>query len=368
MKKMLFAATAAIIVPVSAGADVTVKFPAGQKESSFLVEHMLTADMVKNRAERPEASLDTIAVVDGVLKFGIDSRGGARYMIPVSDNEAIQFFTSPGDNLTVDVNSLSPLKYTVSGSPLMDGIFSIKPREEALLEKYRSLHSATPLDTVAVNDVIKDYNNLFIDYVKENPAAPASLYAIARVDGQEFIELYDLLSPELASQPLYPLIVKQKESVEKSIEAEKRQQALQTGHMEAPGFTFKNIDGKDVSLSDFRGKWVILDFWGGWCPWCIKGFPKLKDAYEQYKPELEIIGIDCNESEEAWRKAVAKYELPWVNVYNPLKGTETGVLLEYGVQGFPTKAIIDPEGKIVNITVGEDPSFFETLGRLINGK
>lgn len=141
-----------------------------------------------------------------------------------------------------------------------------------------------------------------------------------------------------------------------------RLDALQAGDVQAPGFTLKNLDGKDVSLSDFRGKWVILDFWGSWCPWCIKGFPELKEEYKKYEGKLEVIGIDCRESEDAWKAGVAKYELPWVNVYNP---EGSNLTQEYSVPGFPTKVIIDPEGYIKNITVGEDPAFFETLSSLL---
>lgn len=117
-----------------------------------------------------------------------------------------------------------------------------------------------------------------------------------------------------------------------------------------------------MSLSDFKGKWVILDFWGSWCIWCIKGFPELKEAYEKYNDELVIIGVDCNETEEAWKAGVAKYELPWVNVYCP---DGNPLVAEYGIQGFPTKAIIDPEGKIRNITTGHNPDFFTALSNLI---
>lgn len=167
----------------------------------------------------------------------------------------------------------------------------------------------------------------------------------------------------MKNSALYPLVESQKTYVEKSIEADKKMKEMQNGNYEAPDFTLKNLEGKDVKLSDFRGKWVIIDFWGSWCGWCIKGFPKLKDAYEQYKPELEILGVDCNEPEANWRKGVEKYKLPWVNVYNP-EGTT--ILSDYAVQGFPTKIIVNPEGKIANITVGENPAFFDTLAKLIN--
>lgn len=132
--------------------------------------------------------------------------------------------------------------------------------------------------------------------------------------------------------------------------------------VEAPNFTLKDLDGKDVSLSDYRGKWVILDFWGSWCPWCIKGFPELKEAYAKYGDELVVIGIDCRESEEKWREGVKEYELPWVNVYNPENSNLTN---EYNIQGYPTKFIIDPDGFIANMTIGHDPSFFVALESLL---
>lgn len=126
-----------------------------------------------------------------------------------------------------------------------------------------------------------------------------------------------------------------------------------------------------VSLSDFRGKWVVLDFWGSWCRWCIKGFPALKRAYGENGAErrFEVIGIDNRDPKDRWLEAVKKYQLPWVNVYNDTE-TEAGqALLEsYAVQGFPTKIVIDPQGIIRNITVGEDPLFFITLEDLLSGK
>ena len=145
-------------------------------------------------------------------------------------------------------------------------------------------------------------------------------------------------------------------------EMEKKIEALQVGTVDASAFTLKNLEGNNVSLSDFRGKWVILDFWGSWCPWCIKGFPELKEAYAKYGDQLEIIGIDCRESEADWRAGVAKYELPWVNVYNP---ADSKVTEDYLVIGYPTKVIISPEGKIKNITIGHDPAFYDVLTELM---
>lgn len=87
----------------------------------------------------------------------------------------------------------------------------------------------------------------------------------------------------------------------------------------------------------------------------------MKTTYSILKDKgVEFIGIDCNDPEEKWRAAVERYDLPWVNLYNSAPGGGR-VTQEYGVQGFPTKAIIDPEGKVYTIITGEDPMFYQIL-------
>lgn len=363
---MVLAAIAAIVAPVAASADVTVKFPEGKADSIYVVEHMLISDQVRPRAERPQPVADTLKSVGGIMKFELDAAGPARYMIPFGGpRQGIDLYAAPGENLAVIVSSESPLEYVVTGSKLMDGITDLKQKSGEIIGKYQAAANATPRDEAGMEAAQNAYSALFKDYMTANPENPASLYALLNMDGEDFMNAYAALSDALKSTALFPLVENQKTYVEKSIEADKKMQELQSGNVDAPNFTLKNLEGKDVSLSDFRGKWVIIDFWGSWCGWCIKGFPKLKDAYEQYKPELEILGVDCNEPEANWRKGVEKYKLPWVNVYNP---ADTDILTNYAVQGFPTKVIVSPEGKIANITVGENPAFFDTLAKLINGK
>lgn len=130
----------------------------------------------------------------------------------------------------------------------------------------------------------------------------------------------------------------------------------------APDFTLKSIDGRDISLSSLKGKAVVLDFWGSWCGWCIKGMPKMKEYYAKYKDKLEILGIDCNDTDQKWRDAVKKYELPWLHVRN--EGTPDVTVL-YGISGFPTKIVVDATGKISKVVVGESEEFYKYLDELL---
>ena len=150
-------------------------------------------------------------------------------------------------------------------------------------------------------------------------------------------------------------------TTEATAEATMETAGVEADGMMAPDFTLNDLSGKPLTLSSLRGKYVILDFWGSWCGWCIKGIPQMKEYYQKYAGKFEILGIDCNDSEEKWKAAVAKYELPWLHVYNT---NDSGVLEQYAIQGFPTKIIVGPDGKIVKTIIGEDPAFYTFLDKL----
>lgn len=133
----------------------------------------------------------------------------------------------------------------------------------------------------------------------------------------------------------------------------------------APDFTLEDINGNPLSLSSLKGKYVILDFWGSWCGWCIKGIPAMKEYYTKYAGKFEILGIDCGDTPEKWKEAVKKYELPWLHVFCTQEST---VLTDYGIEGFPTKIVVGPDGNIVKTIVGEDPAFYEFLDELFKDK
>lgn len=135
------------------------------------------------------------------------------------------------------------------------------------------------------------------------------------------------------------------------------QKAIKEG-AQAPDFTLKTPEGSSLSLSDLRGKYVLLDFWGSWCHWCVKGIPDMKKAYDKHKDKVEFLSIDCNDSEAKWKEALAKYQMPWKHVKNE---EANGVPEKYAVQGYPTKILVDPEGKIAMIFEGEDPEFYTKL-------
>lgn len=87
----------------------------------------------------------------------------------------------------------------------------------------------------------------------------------------------------------------------------------------------------------------------------------MKKYYDKYRQHLEIVGIDCNDTEQKWKEAVKKYELPWLHVRND---EEKDVTLQYAVEGYPTKILIAPDGRIAKVVVGEDPAFYKYIDSL----
>ena len=131
----------------------------------------------------------------------------------------------------------------------------------------------------------------------------------------------------------------------------------------APEIELPNLQGSTTKLSSLRGKYVVIDFWGSWCIWCIRGIPNMKTYYAKYKDKMEILGVDCRDTEEKWKAAVEEHQLPWLQVRCPDGQLQT-LAAQYNIEGFPTKVVVDPQGKIAKVVVGEDPEFYSFLDEL----
>lgn len=117
----------------------------------------------------------------------------------------------------------------------------------------------------------------------------------------------------------------------------------------APDFTQADTAGRAVSLKDFRGKYVLIDFWASWCGPCRKENPNLVKAYHQYKDNnFTVLGISLDKAKDrdAWLKAIAKDGLPWTQV-SDLKGWDNEVSLLYSIESIPKSFLIGPDGTIL---------------------
>lgn len=139
---------------------------------------------------------------------------------------------------------------------------------------------------------------------------------------------------------------------------------IQKGN-KAPDFKLKTLDNKEVKLSDYKGKKVILNFWATWCPPCKAEIPDLIKFYEDFKDkDVVILGVDLTQSEKS-QNAVADFLKSYGITYPVALDTDGTASKMYQVTGIPTSYIIDTQGIIRDIIVG--PMDFEGMKRMLSG-
>lgn len=196
---------------------------------------------------------------------------------------------------------------------------------------------AVSFDSLRVDDVNRSYR-----YFKANPSSALSLFAFARYCA--FSSDYGAAEADFNLLPLWAKNTPDGQNIAAKIRGAK---SAQVG-TSAKAFTQATPTGSMISLSDFKGKYVLLDFWASWCGPCRKEHPNLINMYRRYRDRnFEIVSVSLDNKQDAWLKAIAKDQLPWPQV-SDLKGQQNAIALLYGVQAIPMNFLIDPEGRIID--------------------
>ena len=179
------------------------------------------------------------------------------------------------------------------------------------------------------------------NFIKEHPGSPISLYALSGNMGSQATlpqlkELFNSLSPAIRNSSAGKAFAERVVRMEKTAVGSP-----------APDFTENDVNGKPVRLSDFRGKYVLLDFWASWCSPCRKENPNVVKAFNKYKDRnFTIISVSLDQTRDPWLAAIKKDNLDWTHV-SDLKGFDDAAANLYEVHAIPDNYLIDPSGKII---------------------
>ncbi|MFD0794214.1 redoxin domain-containing protein [Mucilaginibacter litoreus] len=201
---------------------------------------------------------------------------------------------------------------------------------------------------------IADYSNEVLKFVNDNKKSLAGFYAATSLDQykyeQQLVAYADEIKDDFKDNPAVQAFLKQMEAVK----------PISVGH-KAPEFKIAGIDGKQIALSDYKGKYVMLDFWASWCVPCRQENPNVVKQYSLYKDKgFNILGISLDTEKADWQKAINADGLTWSHG-SDLQRFDGPTERLYQINAIPSNFIIDPQGVIVakNITGADLEDFLK---------
>ncbi len=258
--------------------------------------------------------------------------------ITLTAKDSIKHATIKGSKLN-DENAkvTAMLKPHYEKYTLLNDEFNKQPEEKRSDKAY--IQSLEDRATAIQNEII----DVKMKYVRSHPDQYMALMAFnstlpPEFDARKAEEDFLKLSASIRNSDLG-------KDVEEKIQKVKK---TQEGSL-APDFTLNDVDGKPVKLSDYKGQYVLLDFWASWCAPCRRENPNLIKAYNQFKDKgFTILGVslDKPEGKEKWLKAIKDDGLTWTQV-SDLKAWNSPAAQLYEVNAIPMNFLIDKEGKII---------------------
>ena len=375
MKKYLLAALLALpgLAPAQTPFPYVIKGKLGSLNAPaklYLVRGMTIADSatLKNGVFELKGTADAPGTADLVFR-----RKGRLLTLYGPMGDRARIFLEPGTLAITSPDSLAHA--TFKGGPAMADYLRLIAAEQPTEDKRQVLLAEAQKATEAQRKdpafgermqagfqaLRKEMAQGYYAFAKANPNSWASMDALAGLRSMELPQyatvapLYAAFGPALKNSP-------QGREYGELVQELKETAVGQP----APAFSQTTPDGKTVSLADYRGKYVLVDFWASWCGPCRAENPAVTKVYNEFKGRnFDILGVslDDEKGRAKWLKAVQDDHLAWTQV-SDLKGWQNEAARRYHVRGIPQNFLIDPTGKIVAANLrGEELK--TTLAQLI---
>lgn len=363
-KKWLLLAVCQVMVSLAWAQDFTIKGkipPAYFRDTLQLyytvdgVKHLDTITMTNGsfmltgKVNKPEMAFLSLvrheksSVIDPPITFYIEPKTA----IEVTGNINWKEFNITGGPLQQDWNTYSKLsEQMLKGFPDYTTIDFMTEEGRALSKKWTQQYKK------AQNAFIVAHPSSFIswDLVKGRTVV---------IDDNPYVleALMEVLDTVYQKDPAYAGMLQ-------------RVTALKNIVIGRPAPDFESVDtlGKKHTLADFRGKYVLLDFWASWCGFCRFQLPELTRVYEKYKNNnFMVVGVAYDDSKEKWMKAIREDKTPFMQISELKSMRESPSAKAYGIMAIPQNILLDPDGNIVARNIGM-LDFDKQIGEILNRK
>lgn len=345
-----------------------------QNKGQYIIQGALTNDSLRNSpstvkklylcrlVEGDMVKLDSTTVTrKKQFSFkGIAPNEVEAYYITGFDNGAIQIFLEPGTITVEPFHASYPVGAKVSGTPANNVYAAYRKmadnhitESKAAMKKALDQHpelagddkAFLPWQSAVYYSNTLRYKTGIMKFVAEHYDSPVVLYLIRS-------ELQHMFTPKFVERELLrPLATSlQTHPMYREIENSMKAANLKVGGL-GPDFTAFTPDGKEIKLSDLKGKYVFLDFWASWCGPCRREFPFMKEAMkhsENYK-NFVILSYSIDKKKDEWVNCIKNNELTHSNWYHvsTLKGWDSDAVKFYKVEAVPRTVLLNPQGQVV---------------------
>ncbi|MBE9601581.1 TlpA disulfide reductase family protein [Pedobacter sp. MC2016-24] len=295
-----------------------------------------------------------LPVIDGKFTWAVDLREPvmiSAYLPVLSTTMKYAFYAEPGNmTLTGSVRSKETFRdIKISGS-----------RTQHEYEKYNALVAVKYKEYLDLNEQIKrlplakraglesklelarlEYSLIIPEtFIKSNPNSYLSADLLfdlsSKSKGEMISELYKLLGAKVKESYAGKQVLRYLGAIKNAALGES-----------VSDFELKDEEGNSIRFSDFKGKYVLIDFWASWCAPCRAENPNLLRAYDKYKnSNFTVVGISVDKDKSKWGKAIKEDGMPWIQLIDERK-ENGGIIDHYGIKTIPASFLVNPAGQII---------------------